>query len=192
MKDQKDDQRTRMTRRLLQEALVELMREKPLRAVTVKELCARADVNRSTFYLHYYDIYNLMEELEDQIGGELTAALSAIPRLADQDSFSAFYTAIFSLFARHAELCEILLGENGDKAFVDKLFAVGREKCVAEWCRIYPNAPRRRVEFYYVFLSSGCVGLLREWFSGGCKAPAEEVARQVQELVSSTIRTLEE
>ncbi|MEG2097061.1 MAG: TetR/AcrR family transcriptional regulator [Pseudoflavonifractor sp.] len=191
MKDQKDDQRTRMTRRLLQEALVELMREKPLRAVTVKELCARAEVNRSTFYLHYYDIYALMEELENQIGGELTAALSAIPKLADQDSFSAFYQAMFALFARHAELCEILLGENGDKAFVDKLFAVGRENCVAEWCRLYPNASQRQVEFYYVFLSSGCVGLLREWFAGGCKAPAELIARQVQELVTGTLKTLE-
>ncbi|MEG0765593.1 MAG: TetR/AcrR family transcriptional regulator, partial [Pseudoflavonifractor sp.] len=64
MKEQKDDQRTRMTRRLLQQALVELMREKPLRSVTVKELCARAEVNRSTFYLHYYDIYALMQELD--------------------------------------------------------------------------------------------------------------------------------
>lgn len=191
MKKAKDDQRTRMTRRLLQGALVDLMREKPIRDVTVKELCQRADVNRSTFYLHYQDIYSLMEELEGEISHELTAALSQMPQAADQDAFSSFYTAIFALFARHAELCEILLGENGDKAFVEQVFAMGREKCVSEWGRAYPKAPKTRVEMYYTFLSSGCVGLLRAWFASGCREDAETVGSQVERLVQASMKILE-
>lgn len=192
VKQERTDQRTRMTKRLLQGALVDLMREKPIRDVTVKELCQRADVNRSTFYLHYQDIYSLMEELEGEISQELTAALSQMSQAADQDSFSAFYTAIFTLFARHAELCEILLGENGDKAFVEQVFAMGREKCVAEWARIYPKAPKQQVEMYYTFLSSGCVGLLRAWFASGCREDAKVVGRQVELLVQTSIKTLEQ
>ena len=86
VKSRKDDQRTRMTRKLLQKALVDLMREKPLKDITVKALCQQAEVNRSTFYLHYYDIYDLMEELEGQIGAELTAVLEEMPfTLGDQN-----------------------------------------------------------------------------------------------------------
>ncbi len=192
VKSRKDDQRTRMTRKLLQKALVDLMREKPLKDITVKALCQQAEVNRSTFYLHYYDIYDLMEELEGQIGAELTAVLEEMPfTLGDQNTFSAYYTAIFALLARHADLCTILLGEHGDKVFVSKLFDMGREKCVTEWMRLYPDAGRKRVEMYYVFVSSGCVGLLQNWFDGGCKEPPEAVARQVERLVATSITTLE-
>lgn len=192
MKNKKDDQRTRMTRRLLHQALVELLGEKPLKDITVKELCLWAEVNRSTFYFHYYDIYDLMEDIEGQVSTELSSVLREMPFGPEgQGVFSTYYTAIFSLLARHAELCAILLGENGDKAFVDKLFALGREKCVTEWMKLYPNAGRERVEKYYVFVSSGCVGLLRYWFDEGFQDTPQEVAGQVERLVSSSITTLQ-
>ena len=49
----KSDRRVQYTRRALQESLVSLMREKPLQKISVKEICARADINRSTFYVHF-------------------------------------------------------------------------------------------------------------------------------------------
>ena len=190
MKSSKDDQRTRMTRRLLQSALVGLMGEKPLKDITVKELCRRAEVNRSTFYFHYYDIYDLMEDMEGQVSAELAAVLREMPFGPREGVSSTYYTAIFTLLARHADLCAVLLGENGDKAFVAKLFALGSEKCVTEWMKLYPGAGRGRIEKYYVFVSSGCVGLLQHWFDGGCRETPEEVAGQVERLVGASIVTL--
>lgn len=192
MKSEKDDQRTRMTRLLLRRALVELMGERPLQDITVKELCRRAEVNRSTFYFHYYDIFDLLEDIEGQVSTELAAVLEKMRFGPEgQDVFSQYHTAIFSLLARHGDLCEILLGENGDKAFVEKLFALGREKCVTEWMLLYPDAGRERVERYYAFISSGCVGLLRYWFGQGCRDTPQEVAGQVERLVAGSIVTLQ-
>lgn len=187
----KDDQRTRMTKRMLQGALVDLLKEKPIQDVTVKELCQRAEVNRSTFYLHYYDIYALLEEMEGEIARELSATLLEQTFSADQSVFSALYQGIFGLFGRHAELCSVLLGEHGDKEFVSKLFVQAREKCVAEWMRLYPGASRERVEFLYVFISSGCVGLLRGWLSSGCREKPEEIAQRVEALVGRCMGVLE-
>lgn len=192
MKERKDDQRTRMTKNLLQGALVALLGERPLKDITVKELCQKADVNRSTFYLHYYDIYDLMEELEGSISSELNKAIGDVLFQKEQNAFSTFYTAIFALFAKHAELCTILLGENGDKAFVSRLFAMGREKCISEWLRLYPRAARAQADFYYTFVSSGCVGILQRWFDSGCRERPEEIAKQVERLVSHSIATLED
>lgn len=191
MREKRDDQRTRMTKGMLKKALVELLGERPLKDVTVKELCRRAGVNRSTFYLHYYDIYDLMQELEETIAGDLDKAIGDVLFLKDQNAFSSFYTAIFTLFARHAELCTIMLGEHGDKAFVGRLFAMGREKCVAEWMRLYPGAQQQQVDFYYTFVSSGCMGILQRWFDSGCRERPEDVAQQVERLVAGSIATLE-
>ncbi len=191
MKEKREDVRTRATRQRLQQALVGLMEERPLKDLTVKELCERADVNRSTFYLHYYDIYDLMDELKEQLGEELAAILSEMPLPTGNGAFSAHYAALFSLLGRHAETCTVLLGRNGDQAFVGKLFDIGREKCVSEWMRAYPQAGREAVEFCYVFISTGALGTLRQWFEAGCASPPEELARRVEQLVAASLKTLE-
>lgn len=60
-----EDRRVRKTKKAIQEAFCELIKEKNLNEITVKELCAKADVNKSTFYLHYHDIYDLADKIQD-------------------------------------------------------------------------------------------------------------------------------
>ncbi len=62
MVQHEQDRRVRRTRRQLQQALVTLMREKELREITVRELTELADVNRGTFYAHYKDLEDMLEQ----------------------------------------------------------------------------------------------------------------------------------
>ncbi|HEX2906841.1 MAG TPA: TetR family transcriptional regulator, partial [Phototrophicaceae bacterium] len=57
-----EDLRVRRTRKLLQQALIELTVEKGFAAVTVRDITERAMVNRSTFYRHYLDKYELLDQ----------------------------------------------------------------------------------------------------------------------------------
>ncbi|MFA6889664.1 MAG: TetR/AcrR family transcriptional regulator, partial [Bacilli bacterium] len=61
------DRRVDKTKKLLRETLVTLMEEKELRKITISEMTARANINRGTFYLHYIDIYDMVEKLGDEI-----------------------------------------------------------------------------------------------------------------------------
>ena len=63
MPEKREDRRTQYSKRVIREALYELMQEKPLNKITVTEICALADVNRSTFYAYYTDIFNLHESI---------------------------------------------------------------------------------------------------------------------------------
>ena len=69
--EKKDSARVRMTKQLLRRAFTQLLLEKPIQNITVRELCEKAQVNRGTFYLHYKDIYDLMESIETQMTQEL-------------------------------------------------------------------------------------------------------------------------
>ena len=62
--EQKESRRVTMTKLLLKTALIELMQEKPFPQITIKELCERADLNRTTFYLHYADQTAVLREIE--------------------------------------------------------------------------------------------------------------------------------
>ena len=67
MAAQKEDRRIRRTKRLLRQALAEIMNEKDFKDITVKEITDRADLNRGTFYFHYTDTYDLRNQIEDEL-----------------------------------------------------------------------------------------------------------------------------
>lgn len=67
------DRRTAYTRMVIKESLYKLLEKKHLSEITVKELCAQADINRTTFYRNYMDIYDLYEQLEEELTEQVFA-----------------------------------------------------------------------------------------------------------------------
>ena len=66
MPETKNNRRVRFTRSALREALIDLILEKPLVSITVKDICARADINRSTFYLHFKGFFiDFLEQIRN-------------------------------------------------------------------------------------------------------------------------------
>ena len=70
----KKDLRVIKTKAHLQEALLQLLKEKALDKITISELCKRANVNRGTFYLHYHDISELFGEYFEELTADLRKA----------------------------------------------------------------------------------------------------------------------
>lgn len=66
-----NDRRVRRTRTAIQSAFLKLIFEKDINKITVKELCERADINKSTFYLHYRDIYDLAEQFKQGLAAKI-------------------------------------------------------------------------------------------------------------------------
>ena len=67
MEKEKMDRRVRKTKSLLLQCLLQLMEEKDVKDISVKELADLADINRGTFYLHYSDIYDMLSKVEDEL-----------------------------------------------------------------------------------------------------------------------------
>lgn len=64
-----EDRRARRTRRLLRESLLELLEEKRFGEISIRDVTDRADVNRTTFYLHYTDTAQLLRSVEEELLG---------------------------------------------------------------------------------------------------------------------------
>ena len=67
VKTDKADQRTRITKKMIREAFLTLLSGKDIRHITVRELCERAQINRGTFYKYYLDVYDLKEQIENEL-----------------------------------------------------------------------------------------------------------------------------
>ncbi len=116
------DRRIRRTKALLLQGLMQLMETKDIRDISVKELSDLADINRGTFYLHYRDIYDLLEQIEDEMFMEFNEILNqdfdyGRNTLSPQDTL----LDIFSFLERHRDAARIMIGPHGDHSFVNRL-----------------------------------------------------------------------
>ena len=62
-KTRKQDRRTRYTRQTIKDTFLELLTQKSFTKITVTEICKNAEINRGTFYLHYYDIHDVLSDI---------------------------------------------------------------------------------------------------------------------------------
>lgn len=185
----KDDQRVRLSKSMLKTALIQLLKIKPLQSITVKELCEMAQINRGTFYAHYYDIYQLMEELEDEMLLELQQLLQRNSVIVNpvSDRPSSFITSIIEFFTNNKEMCTILIGENGDKKFVNKIIQIGKDKCIEEYGRLFTSSNPLQVEIFYTFVSHGFVGLIQFWMQNEAQISKESLARSVESIITEGV-----
>ncbi len=85
------DKRVIRTKKAIKEALFKLLEEKDISAVTVSELAKKANLNRRTFYTHYSNLTDILDEIE----GELVDSLSKLVEDFDQSDFSASTKRLF-------------------------------------------------------------------------------------------------
>ena len=76
----KNNRRTLITKRILKESLLELMHTKPISKITIKEICDLSDMSRSTFYLHYQDQFELLEDIEKEVLKQTFQNLQALDK----------------------------------------------------------------------------------------------------------------
>ena len=77
-KTRKQDRRTRYTRQTIKETFLELLKQKNFTKITVTEICKISEINRGTFYLHYYDIHDVLEDiLNDMVQDMKTTVLES-------------------------------------------------------------------------------------------------------------------
>lgn len=88
MGEKKTDRRTLKTKKALSNALAELLMEKEIRKVTVQEIADKADVNRVTFYKHFYDVYDLYENIEKEVLIELGLLMLELENLPSEKFFA--------------------------------------------------------------------------------------------------------
>ena len=188
------DRRVRKTRKALRGALEELMRIKSVGDITVKELCAASDINRSTFYLHYRDVAELLRAVEAELLEEFE---TVIEPLTSTDAFagsspSPYMAAVFEFLARNAGMCRVLLCSGGDAAFLDRVTEFVRRRLVGEYG---PQASARGSEtpqYAFVFVVSGCIGMLQRWLESDTPLSPVEMAGLVEDILRRGISALRE
>lgn len=186
--EKKEDRRVRRTKKLLSQGLIELMQQKQLKDITVRELADLVDVNRGTFYLYYRDIFDMLERIEEELFEQLNMVIRAHEGEPVFAHARPMLTDLFQLVAENKEICRVLLSDNGDIKFLQKLSDVIQEKLRTDWLNGCVEN-ETEFEYRYAFGALGFIGLLRTWLHRDCKESAESMAILADSLIRQGITT---
>lgn len=189
---EKIDRRVRRTREQLRAGLIELMREKSMNEITVKELSDLVDINRGTFYLHYKDIFDMVEQIETELSEELLGFLDCHQKDSQVKTPLPMLTDIFQFLAKNADICTVLLSPYGDISFLSKLEKLVHIKCIPMLRQVSMDAEPMMCEYFFAFILSGCVGIFQTWLNDGMKQSPEEIASIVEQIILHGVGMLTE
>lgn len=172
----------RNTKKRLREGLLDLLREKPLNKITVRELADKVDINRGTFYFHYSDVYDMVREMEEQFAQDFHEALDVPEQQA-----SEFLPICMRCIANHVDLCQLLLSENGDIAFLEKMKTLVNDKCARLWMAKTDNPDPNIMNIMNAFLIGGVVSALQAWLTSDEKLTPDELSDHLLQLIAHGI-----
>lgn len=186
---QPEDRRVRKTKKAMMEALTKLLSKKPLNSISVREISDLADINRGTFYLHYRDVYDMVEKLQNEIFEKFNDIVDSHEAEGNDKKLFPLLVELFNLLADNSELAIVLIGKNGDAAFVDRLKQVVREKCFADAKKMFHIKNDDEFDYFYYFVVSGCIGIFSTWLNNGMPESASEMATFTETLILNGIKT---
>ena len=186
------DRRITKSKRALRAALIGLMEERGLDAVSVNDLCARADLNRGTFYNHFRDKEDLLVALEDEVMADLDRFQAQMQDLTVRELMGyrvrkqplPFLVELFDYLREQSDFLHAVLGPGGDVRFGPRLREAVCENLVQNILHEkYRDNPTVFVEYYVAFYAAAYLGIIARWIERGCPESSETMARIAMRLL---------
>lgn len=163
------DRRIRKTQNAIKHALISQLKTQPLAKISVAAIIAQADISRSTFYLHYDDIYDCYNQI---VSETITTLLQKLAKTYPADStasFSELATTSIHYVMAHRELFE-LITQSSNHQTIDQLKSKLVEKVL-----FFEHLDRENPQDYYDIVCSvnGIIGVMTDWLRHGTISQAE-------------------
>ena len=176
----KESRRITMTKNLLKESLLEILKSKPLHKITIKEICENADVNRSTFYLHYADQFALCDEIENDSVEKINTCLA---KVSMKNNRVEGLTEFLAYMKSSGELFKILMRPDFNNSFRVRFTEVAIKR-LAE-LDYHDNVSDEDKEYIFRFMFMGVLGMLEKWVKDDFDKSPEEIAAFILSLLPS-------
>lgn len=180
--DQRADRRITKTKSALKKEFFLLLNEnKLITNISVKTLCDKADVSRGTFYLHYSDLYDLLEELENELLSDFERILESHDPLSLKGSLIPILDDIVLFIHKNKDVC--LMFFDADMSFTYKIKRLVRSRCYNAWSRLYDDLDRNIWEYLSTFIFSGCLDVITMWIKESRGESPDEITKLLEKII---------
>ena len=180
------DRRVIKTKKAIRNAFTQLLVNKDINDITVKEISDLADINRKTFYNYYTGVYQLVEEIENSIVSEFTDRIKKLDMTTCFEDPMVVYGVLHEFMHSDYEFYSSFFSMNHNTYLLRKL-CESLVKAVKDSFRDSVEIDENVLDITVRFMFYGEVSAYRQWFVGGESYPIELLGKTVAEICSGGI-----
>lgn len=183
----KNNQRTRLSKMLFKNALMDLLKEKgSINKVSVRELCDRAELNRSTFYAHYNEPNDLLMEIETEL---LDATEEHLKKIGEENDAGAhkYILSFLQYIKQNDKQFRTLLIDSADPEFRSRFMQQSIIQFV-ENLRI--ELPKELEQYIFSYILNGSTGIIIQWIRSDYAADENEIVNLLFSINNSALVNL--
>jgi AcrR family transcriptional regulator len=166
----------------IRDATLALLGEKPLAKITVQEIVKKAGVNRSTFYAHYVDVYDLMEKIESEILGPVPneALYGEINKIDGGDTTRL--KQLVASFRENRVFYRIYFSSFSESQRVKEASLQMRQFFIRPYLEQAKHFEKEEFDLQFEFCKAGFFGVIRTWLNHDCTEPDDVVVGLLYKL----------
>lgn len=186
----KTDLRILRTQKLIKEAFLKLIHVKGFDAITIQDIADEALINRATFYLHFQDKYDLLEQISNTYLQELIDEINPEYHIqngrVDIERFQMTLERVFDNIKKNRDFYQVMFGPNGVPEFTAKVEKYIYHKFELKFHNIVENVDSLDVpsDFLLNFISSAYIGVVKWWVKEEMHYSPEYMAIQLAEVIA--------
>lgn len=164
----KNNQRYKDMDIYMKAALLELMKEKEFEKITVKSICERAGVNRGTFYSHYTDIYDMIEDAENYLNTELIAISNKWTKESTETQRNLLFIEYLKYIKEHRYFYRISLMNRKRLSFKKTLKPLWEQTILPKYLQA-GITDEAKLLYYFIAFEGSITMVLRHWIETNCE-----------------------
>ena len=181
MDEVKQDRRVMKTKKAIRSAFARLLAEKDIDRITVKDIAEAADVNRKTFY-HYYDgVYQVADEIEDEIIRAFDGALQGVDYQGAIQAPYVFFEKLTAIINSDIDFYGNLM-QSGTRANLNQKLVSLLLPRTMEALRPHAAVSDADLHIAVNYAISGMIAAYGEWFSSDRSVPIEAIAENIGQM----------
>jgi len=175
--EKKTDRRIAMTKRLLKESLIEILKEKDIYHVSIRELCDNADINRTTFYKYYGSQFDLLTDMENDLLEFISRTVQSYEGKPEK-----IVSSTCEYLEENLEFARLIINNNVDPDFPQRVFAMDsiKDAALKKFRSLKTDA---ELEYIYAFLTYGAFRMVCIWLNKEKRETPEEFAGLVNQML---------
>ncbi len=175
------DRRTKYTKMVLQNSLFELLKQKSIDKITVTDICHLADINRGTFYYYYTDVFDLLNQIENELYENFLVYFNQYLESSERNTY-LLMIKLFEYLKQEKKIFKVFFSQNGDKDFIKRVYLTAYTSVIEEWKSQKTNLDPQQLDKIFLFVANGSISLIQNWFDTGLKESPEELASFINNL----------
>lgn len=172
----KNNQRFQETDDRIRQVFLKLLSERELSHVTIRDICAECNINRSTFYAHYEDIYDLLSKLELYIRKDIYDSFRDTDAGPEHFLSSEFFEIILVHISRHRKFYRAYLEGYGKNTIKDGLSQI-KEYVFRPYFLKLGISSESRLNYHVTFFCVGFIAVVKKWLDNDCTESAYELSQ---------------